>query len=122
VNDSVEIGGKQFQFVRITVSKQAEIIRKIFRRKLFVGLMHILDPAGDNGRSWKKVRSVAFVKDWKWKYLRIIPKELRCSELSLRQSGELQASFFDYVAAEVNAHDAHLNLQTLLKTENEPPR
>jgi hypothetical protein len=118
VNDSVEIGGKPFQFVRITVSGQARIIRK-FSRSLYAGLAHIVNPAGDNSRQWKKVRSVAFVKDWKWKYLRIVPKELRCSEISLKQAGELQASFFGYVAAEVTAHDLPLISQTLLKTENE---
>lgn len=114
--DSVDVGGKQFQFVRITVSKQARIIRK-FQRSLLAGLAHIMDPAGDNGRAWRKVRSVAFVKDWKWKYLRIVPKELRCSDMSLKQAGELQASFFVYVAEEVKAHDLPLLSQNLSKTE-----
>jgi hypothetical protein len=119
VNDSVEIGGKQFPFIRVTVSKQSEII-KMFQLGLFAGLAHILNPSGDNRRMWKRVRSVAFVKDWRWKYLRIIPEELRCNEVSLRQAGEIQASFFEYARAEVNAHDQPLRSQTSSKTENAP--
>ena len=116
MNDSVEIGGKQFQFIRVTVSKQSKII-KVFHLGLFAGLFHILNPSGDNRRMWKRIRSVAFVKGWGWKYFRIIPKELRCNEIALRQAGEIQASFFDYARAEVNAHDLPLSSQMILKTE-----
>lgn len=102
--------GKQFPFVRVTVAKQAKVINK-FKIPVWNILFKIycaFTPARNNLRMWKKVRSVAFVKSGLWKYLRIIPKELRCSEMQLKLAGELQASFFGYVEAEVKGHDAPL--------------
>ena len=116
-----KIGDKEFPFVRITIAKQAKYIKR-FQTGLFTKFCEIFFSAKNNTRMWKRVRSLAFVRDWKWKYLRIIPKELRCSEISLRLAGEIQASFFDYVREEVTAHDKRLLSVTGLKTENEPKK
>jgi len=113
-----EINGKQFPFVRVTVAKQAKIIKR-FNPGFFGRMMQILFPLRNNLRMWKRVRSVAFIKTGSWKYLRIIPKELRSSEISLKLAGELQASFFSYVGVEVEGHDKPLLSVTGLKTVNE---
>jgi hypothetical protein len=140
------INGKEFEFIRVTVTKQVEIAKKfkmslidtviesgyITRRKKFLdanpnieitekelmdlGLIRVDVKA--NKKAWKKIRSVAFIKTGLWKYLRIIPKELRCSQIQLKQAGELQASFFDYVGAEVKAHDTPLNSAQSTQIEN----
>ncbi len=114
-----EINGKQFPFVRVTVAKQHEILKK-FRPKLRDAFSQRFRPETNNSRMWKKVRSLAFVKDWKWKYFFIVPKELRLSQISLKLSGEIQANFFDYVAAEVKGHDAPLNSLNPSRTETSP--
>ena len=101
------IGDKQFPFVRVTVAKQAKIINK-FKPTIINSICQWLWPERNNLRMWKRVRSIAFEKDWKWKFFGIIPKELRCSEMSLKQAGELQASFFARVGEIVKGHDAPL--------------
>lgn len=101
--EGAEINGKQFPFVRVTVASQKRIIDRFnpSRLALFID-RHF--PEGRTIRIWKNVRSVAFVKDWKWKYLGIVPKELRCSEIGLKSAGEIQASFFGYVAGIANEY------------------
>ena len=101
------IGDKQFPFVRVTVAKQAKIINK-FKPTIINSICQWLWPERNNLRMWKRVRSIAFEKDWKWKFFGIIPKELRCSEMSLKQAGELQADFFALVGETVKGHDAPL--------------
>ena len=101
------IGDKKFPFVRVTVAKQAKIINK-FKPTIINSICQWLWPERNNLRMWKRVRSIAFEKDWKWKFFGIIPKELRCSEMSLKQAGELQASFFARVGEIVKGHDAPL--------------
>ena len=107
------IGDKQFPFVRVTVAKQAKIINK-FKPTIINSICQWLWPERNNLRMWKRVRSVAFVKTGLWKWLWflpfefVVPKELRCSEMSLKQAGELQASFFARVGEIVKGHDAPL--------------
>ena len=119
--EGVEISGKQFPFVRVTIARQAEIIKK-FKPTIIGVFAQSFSPERNNQRMWKKVRSVAFVKDWKWKYFRIIPKELRCSEIKIQQAGELQASFFSYVGEAVKGHDEPLRFVTLSKIGSEPTK
>lgn len=101
--EGAEINGKQFPFVRVTIASQKRIIDRFNPSRLAIFLDEHF-PGGRMIRVWKHVRSVAFVKDWKWKYFRIVPKELRCSEIGIKQAGEIQASFFVYVAAIVNEY------------------
>jgi hypothetical protein len=119
--EGAEVGGKRFPFARITVAAQPKIIRT-FRPTVIAALREKYFPQTNNLRMWKKVRAVAFVKDWKWKYLGIIPKELRSSEIGLKESGEIQASFFVYLQGMVNGHDAPLLSAIDSKTVNEPTK
>lgn len=119
--EGAEINGKQFPFVRVTVAKQVKIIKK-FKPTIFNAIAERFFPEGNNKRMWKRVRSVAFVKDWKWKYLRIVPKELRCSEISINMVGGLEARFFAYVREMVKEHDGQLLSATYSKIESEPTK
>lgn len=105
--NGIEIGGRFFEFVRVTISAQSKIIKR-FDPSAFEFIKQKMNPSMNNLRMWKKVRSIAFVKTGLWKYLGIVPKELRCDQISLAKAGEAQASFFEYVAREVNDHDGHL--------------
>jgi hypothetical protein len=111
------VGGKEFPFIRITVASQAKILKK-FKPSFWGAIAEWLWPERNNLRMWKKVRSIAFVKDWKWKYLRIMPKELRCKELNLNEAGGIKADFFAYARAKANEHDAPLLSLSPSKTEN----
>lgn len=102
--EGAEINGKQFPFIRVTIASQKRIADKFMPSRLSLFLDRHF-PERLIFRMWKRVRSVAFVKDWKWKYFRIIPKELRCSEIGLKSVGEIQASFFVYVAETVSAYN-----------------
>jgi hypothetical protein len=115
VFEGATINGKQFPFVRVTVAKQSKIISK-FKPTLRGIIAQSLFPSSQNKRMWKKVRSVAFVKFGLWK-IGVIPKELRCSEMQLKLAGELQASFFGYVAVEVKGHDEPLKTVRDSQTE-----
>ena len=119
--EGAEINGKQFPFVRITVSKQLEILKK-FKPKARDILFQRFKPETNNSRMWKKTRSVAFVKGWKWKYFFIVPKELRLAQMGLKLSGEIQADFFAYVGAEVKGHDEQLNSVSHSKIESSPAK
>ena len=103
--EGAEINGKQFPFVRITVSQQKSIINR-FKPTVLGILFEKYFPQTINQRAWKRTRSIAFEKDWKWKYFGIIPKELRCSHMGLKQAGEIQADFFSRLWATVQGHDA----------------
>ncbi|MBE3139046.1 MAG: hypothetical protein IMZ53_00520 [Thermoplasmata archaeon] len=120
VFEGATINGKQFPFVRVTVTRQAKIISK-FKPTLRGIIANSLFPSSQNKRMWKKVRSVAFVKYGLWK-IGIIPKELRCSEMQLKLAGELQANFFGYVAAEVKGHDEPLSAVRGSQTETSPAK
>jgi hypothetical protein len=104
--EGAEIDGKQFPFVRVTVANQLKIINR-FKPTLYGAFIQRFFPERNNLRMWKRVRSIAFEKTGLWK-IGIIPKELRCSEMSLKQAGEIQASFFALVKEIVAAHDAPL--------------
>lgn len=110
------INGKQFPFVRVTVAMQSSIVRRL-RVRMIDMVSAKLFPYRRNLRAWKRVRAIAFVKNPLWKYLRIIPKELRCSQINLSTAGEIQARFFGYVGETVKEHDRHLLSQNPSKTE-----
>lgn len=115
--EGAEINGKLFPFVRITIASQAQIQNKFTPSRLALWLdKHF--PEKRIYRVWKQVRSVAFVKDWKWKYFGIVPKELRFSEITLKQAGEIQASFFVYVAETVSVYDKLSRSAMTVQTEN----
>lgn len=105
--EGAEIDGKRFPFIRVTVAGQKKVVKK-FKPNLRDLLSATFFPSSANIRSWKKTRSVAFVKTGIWKWFRIVPKELRCSEMNLKLAGELQARFFDIVGETVKGHDAPL--------------
>jgi hypothetical protein len=105
--DGARINGKEFPFVRVTVAKHKKICKKLNITMREAVLMHIAS-AGNKMREWKKIRSVAYVKTGLWKWMRIVPKELRCSQLDLDTAGGLKADFFDYVWTKVREHDRHL--------------
>jgi hypothetical protein len=111
MNDEIfegyQIGEKKFPFIRVTVAGQAKVVKR-FRTTFRDLFSKTLFPHSANIRMWKRLRSVAFVKNPLWKYLRIIPKELRCSEMNLKTAGELQARFFVIVGEIVKGHDAPL--------------
>jgi hypothetical protein len=114
---------KRFPFVRITVAKQVKIINK-FKPTIRNAVVQFIAPSKINFRMWRKVRSVAFIKTGLWKWFGflpfefIIPKELRCNEILLDLAGELQASFFRFVAAAVKGHDEPLLSLKNSQTEN----
>lgn len=112
--DGAEINGKQFPFARITIAHQPKCIKK-FSPTIVSTLRERCFPQTNNLRMWKRVRAVAFEKDWKWK-LGIIPKELRCSEIGLKEAGEIQARFFDYLQEMVKGHDEPLLSAINIKT------
>jgi len=119
--NGAEINGKKFPFVRVTIAKQERIIQQ-FKPTIRTAFMERWRPEGNNKRMWKRVRSLAFEKTGLWKWLRIVPEELRCSNMSLKLAGELQARFFSSVAAEVKEHDEHLRSANLLPTANTPAK
>jgi hypothetical protein len=97
--EGAEINGKRFPFIRVSVANEPKIINRFLPHWPYIG--RILDhyfPLTANKRAWKKVRRIAFEKDWKWKYFGIIPKELRCSEIKIQVAGGIQVDFFAYVA------------------------
>ena len=95
--DGAVVDGKRFPFIRVTVANEPKLIRR-FRPSTFAALLDKYFPLTANARSWKKVRRIAIEKDWKWRYLRIIPKELRCSQIKIQVAGGIQADFFAYCA------------------------
>jgi hypothetical protein len=107
VFEGATINGKQFPFVRVTVAGGARIVRRlnptisgvIFQ---FISFQWMRSSAADM-RWWKKIRSVAFVKNGLWK-VGIVPKELRCSEILLQDAWGIEKCFFDYAEVKVNAH------------------
>lgn len=116
--EGAEINGKKFPFVRVTPASHARILNKL-KPTIREIIAQSLFRSSSNKRAWKKVRSIAFIKTGTWKWCRIIPKELWCSDIPLRLAGGIQADFFAYVKAEVNAHDALLNSVMPSKTESE---
>jgi hypothetical protein len=111
------VNGREFPFIRITVSAHSKITNK-FHKTIRQVVADTLFPSGFRKREWKRVRSVAYVKDWRWKWLRIIPKELRIKNLDLEIAGGLKADFFGYWREKVKAHDEPLNLLNPSPTEN----
>jgi hypothetical protein len=105
---------KRFPFVRVTLAKQPKIMRKL-RPTLRGAFKKYFFPYNTFAREWKMVRSVAF--DWKWKWIGYVPKELRCSQINLKQAGELKASFFGYFKATVDEHNAPLKPWMTSETE-----
>jgi hypothetical protein len=105
--EGAEINGKQFPFVRITIAEQGRIAKRL-RGTFRDAVSNIFFPHRGYLRMWKKVRSIAFVKNWQWKYLRIIPQELRCSQIDMKIAGELQVSFFGYIRGTVSAYEEFL--------------
>lgn len=105
--EGATINGKQFPFVRITVAGGARINKKLNPTLCGTIIQLItfqwLRPASVNIRWWKKLRSIAFVKTGLWKYLRVVPKELRCSNILLREVSEIEKSFFDYAGVKASA-------------------
>ena len=60
-------------------------------------------------RLWKRVRANAFQKNFAWKWLRIIPKELRNSQIAFNIAGGLQVDFFGYFKAIVKEYEKQLS-------------
>jgi hypothetical protein len=94
--EGAEVDGKRFPFIRISVAMEPKLIKK-FLPSTIDAVLNKLFPLTANMRAWKKVRRIALQKDWKWKYLGIIPKELRCSNIKIQVAGGIQADFFAYV-------------------------
>ena len=117
--EGAEINGKQFPFVRITIAEHAKIVKK-FKPRFRDAISKVFFPENETVRTWKRVRSIAFVKTGLWKYLRIIPVEFRCSEISIKQVGEIQASFFSYVREAGKGSNELLAFVTPSKIESEP--
>jgi hypothetical protein len=104
--EGARVNGREFPFVRVTVTGSATILKK-FNPSLCKIILQLISfqwarPSGKDKRWWKKLRSVAFVKTGLWKWFRIVPKELRCSEITQHEAWEIEESFFVYAGATVN--------------------
>jgi hypothetical protein len=127
--EGAEIAGKQFPFITvsidsvITVAKKFhpywfEIIYNFAKQKkriaylkanpgakysdlVRLGLVYFSIKTGR--REWKNFRSVAFVKTGLWKWLRIVPKELRCNNMNPRYAEEVKKNFQLYFSGKANA-------------------
>jgi hypothetical protein len=93
--EGAELNGKRFPFVHITISSQAKIMRKFFPTLRDVMLKR-LRPETQLLRHWKKLRSVAFVKSGSWKWMGIIPHELRIDVIKPEEVKKIDADFFRY--------------------------
>jgi hypothetical protein len=119
--EGAEINGKQFPFVRITIAEQAKIAKK-FKPRFRNAITSVLFRETEKMRQWKRTRSVAFVKNPAWKYLGIIPIELRCSQIEMKLTARIEARFFEYVGETVKEYNELLAFVTPSKIENEPEK
>jgi len=104
----MNINGRDFEFVRITLDKQKEIEKKI-SKSIWMNL-------GGFGSSmiWRRFCRITFVMDWKWKYLHIHPKQLSTSDMLLGKPAEVQAAFFEYYQGELKKATEQLKLLGVL--------
>jgi hypothetical protein len=108
----MNINGREFEFVRITLDKQKEIERKIGN--------NIWVKFGGLGAqiAWRRFCRIAFVMDWAWKYLHIHPKQLSTSDMLLGMPAEVQAAFFEYYQGELKRAKEQLKVLGLLDQNN----
>lgn len=92
--ESIKIGTREFSFTRITLARQEQIEAKLVNRKQHKRFQKIF-----NRLYWRKFCRLAFVMDFKWKYLGLVPNELKYSNVSLKDFGGIQAAFFGYYGA-----------------------
>ncbi len=127
--EGAAVGGKFFPFVRVTPNSQARIMKKMritrlealaFRArlkkqnkmKLSIFEVAILErfERTQSRLEWKRVRSVAFIKNFTWRWFGIVPKELRCSNIEVSSTGGIQADFFKYFTGQVEEYRKPLEI------------
>jgi hypothetical protein len=115
---------KRFPFVRVTESQQPKIVKKLTRvnwrafiynkwnekkRNKYIsehpeatykdllkeGLVYL--SIYQSKREWKIIRSVALEKNLLWKWVGIIPKELRCNVIQVKDAREIKKKFDNYL-------------------------
>jgi hypothetical protein len=139
------IGEKRFPFVRVTESSQPRIVKKISKpnyralifnwftrkkREQYIRL-HPNAVMGDlvkegliyfsvyqSKREWKIIRSIAFQKSGLWKWLGIIPKELRCKNIEIRVAREVKKKLDAYLMETVKEQGAQSGSLISSQTEN----
>jgi hypothetical protein len=97
--EGIIVHGKKFPFRRLTISETAKILRSFipgFFKSSFIIIVTLFSPFKEDKRWWKKVRSVAFKKNFTWKYFGVVPKELRCSVMLQKEAEAAEESFFVY--------------------------
>lgn len=143
--EGVELNGKQFPFVRITESMQPKIIKKItktnwravlynfwkqkarikyiadnpkatYKDLILEGLVY--SSVYQSKREWKIIRSVAFQKNFLWKWFGIIPYELRCNVIEIRKAREIKKKFDNYLTETTKGQDEQTNSLNNLPTES----
>ena len=145
VLDGVEIKGRYFPFVRITEAMQPKVIKKITKlnwraviwnwwfakkRKKYIeenpnatykdlileGLVY--SSVYQSKREWKIIRSVAFQKNFLWKLFKIVPYELRCNVIEVRQSKEIKKKFDSYLMETTKEQNEQSDLSNNTPTES----
>ena len=139
------IGEKRFPFVRVTESSQPRIVKKISKsnyralifnwftrkkREQYIRL-HPSAVMGDlvkeglvyfsvyqSKREWQTIRSIAFQKDFFWKWFKIIPKELRCKNIEIRVAREVKKKLDAYLMETVKEQEGQSALLKNSQTEN----
>jgi hypothetical protein len=143
--EGVEISGRLFPFVRITESMQPKIVKKItkldwrallwnrwykkdrikyikdnpqatYKDLVKEGLVYI--SVYHAKREWKIIRSVAFEKDFLWKWLGIIPYELRCNVIDVRATRGIKKKFDNYLLEMTKDQDVQTNSSSNLPMES----
>ena len=69
-------------------------------------------------REWKIIRSVAFQKNFLWKYFKVIPYELRCNVIDVRATREIKKKFDNYLLAMTKDQDGQISSSNNLPIEN----
>ena len=139
------IGDKRFPFVRVTESMQPKIVKRItklnWRAVLWnwwyekKRIKYIADNPNatykdlvleglaysspyQQKREYKIIRSVAFQKNFLWKWFGIIPYELRCNVIETKDSRPIKKKFDNYLLETTKEPDEPIDSSNDLPTGN----
>jgi hypothetical protein len=134
--EGVELNDIRLPFVRVTESMQPKIVKKLTRQNWRAVLFNLWQQKARNKyikehpkatykdlvieglvyssvyqskREWKIIRSVAFQKNFLWKWLGIIPYELRCNVIETKKAREIKKKFDNYLVETTKEQDEQIS-------------
>jgi hypothetical protein len=105
----IEIGGREFEFARITLANNAKIMRTMKK-----------DIQYFTKKDWIRFCRIALKMNFLWKWFHIMPKELGWNKIDLAVAGGLQVDFFSRYKEGLEKEFKRLESLGLIKPNEKP--